>query len=185
MARKTQSIRHPLFLFAPSSFALDSHTAGAVLHLEPIGRAVELEPRGGGQGRPYPKTDRKGDTLPAAPSAKQSSEGLGATRSLTARSRYQSSWAESFDGFLVRDIAVADLPLTSLIAQNQAFAWCAIALRLGRRRQGIFLLPFITLSRTSRTPNDSDGHPYSPKQPSARNLFCLYLAPADWSNCRE
>jgi hypothetical protein len=46
--------------------------------------------------------------------------------------------------FLVRDIAVADLPLTSLIAQNQAFiAWCAIALRLGRRRQGIFLLPFL------------------------------------------
>src|SRR5215467_6045940 len=41
------------------------------------------------------------------------------------------------------------------------------------------------LSRTSRTPNDSDGHPCSPKQPSARNLFCLYLAPADWSNCRE
>jgi hypothetical protein len=42
--------------------------------------------------------------LPAAPSAKQSSEGLGATRSLTGRSRpsrYQSSWAESFDGFLV------------------------------------------------------------------------------------
>jgi hypothetical protein len=56
----------------------------------------------------------------------------------------QRSSAESFDGFLVRDIAVADLPLTSLIAQNQAFiAWCAIALRLGRRRQGICLLPFL------------------------------------------
>jgi hypothetical protein len=39
----------PLFLFAPSSFALHSHTAGAVLHLEPIGRAAELEPKGGGK----------------------------------------------------------------------------------------------------------------------------------------
>src|SRR5262245_25682244 len=37
----------PRFLFAPSSFALDSHTAGAVLHLEPTGRAAELEPKGG------------------------------------------------------------------------------------------------------------------------------------------
>ena len=39
----------------------------------------------------------------------------------------------SFNGFLVRDIAVADLPLTSLIAQNQAFiAWFAISRLLGR-----------------------------------------------------
>jgi hypothetical protein len=35
--------------FAPSSFAPDSHTADAVLHLEPIGRAAELEPKGGGK----------------------------------------------------------------------------------------------------------------------------------------
>src|SRR5262249_37966248 len=40
-------------------------------------------------------------------------------------------------------------------------------------------------SRSSRTPNDSDGHPCSPKQPSARNLFSLYLVPAGWSNCLE
>src|SRR6516165_3781922 len=49
MARKTQSIRHPIVFFAPSSFAPDSHTADAVLHLEPIGRAAELEPKGGGK----------------------------------------------------------------------------------------------------------------------------------------
>ena len=157
MARKTQSIRHPLFLFAPSSFALDSHTAGAVLHLEPIGRAVELEPRGGGQGRPYPKTDRKGDTLPAAPSAKQSSEGLGATRSLTARSRYQSSWAESFDGFLVRDIAVADLPLTSLIAQVAPPAIQYLPSRSWRRNSSTACLAsiserFASLSELSDSP---------------------------------
>src|SRR5262245_46495647 len=65
MARKTQSIRHPLFLFAPSSFELHSHTAGAVLHLEPIGRAAELEPKGGGKVARIRKTDRKGDTLGA------------------------------------------------------------------------------------------------------------------------
>jgi hypothetical protein len=42
------------------------------------------------------------------------------------------------------------------------------------------------LSRSSRTPpTDSDGHFCSPKQRSARNRFSLYLAPADWSNCRE
>src|SRR5262245_27905845 len=39
--------KHPVF--APSSFVLDSHTAGAVLYLEPIGRAAELEPMGGGK----------------------------------------------------------------------------------------------------------------------------------------
>jgi hypothetical protein len=48
---------------------------------------------------------------------------------------------ESFDGFLVRDIAVADLPLTSLIAQNQAFiAWCARSDRWG---WGVFLNPLL------------------------------------------
>jgi hypothetical protein len=40
-------------------------------------------------------------------------------------------------------------------------------------------------SRSSRTPTDSDGHFCSPKQRSARNCFSRYLAPADWSNCRE
>jgi hypothetical protein len=40
-------------------------------------------------------------------------------------------------------------------------------------------------SRSSRTPTDSDGHFCSPKQRSARNCFSQYLAPADWSNCRE
>src|SRR5262249_46201502 len=70
---------------------------------------------------------------------------------LRIRFRNARSSAESFDGFWVRDIAVADLPLTSLIAQNQAFiAWCAIALRLGRRRQGIFLLPFIAAQLCGR-----------------------------------
>src|SRR5262244_2203264 len=70
---------------------------------------------------------------------------------LRIRFRNARSSAESFDGFLVRDIAVADFPLTSLIAQNQAFiAWCAIALRLGRRRQGIFLLPFLAAQLSGR-----------------------------------
>jgi hypothetical protein len=49
--------------------------------------------------------------------------------------------AETFDGFLVRDIAVADLPPTSLIAQNQAFiAWCARSDRWG---WGVFLNPLL------------------------------------------
>src|SRR5215467_11409942 len=49
--------------------------------------------------------------------------------------------AESFDGFLVRDIAVADLPPTSLIAQNQTFiAWCARSDRWG---WGVFLNPLL------------------------------------------
>src|SRR5262249_36006648 len=39
---------------------------------------------------------------------------------LRIRFRNARSSAESFDGFLVRDIAVADLPLMSLIAQNKA-----------------------------------------------------------------
>src|SRR6516164_4248862 len=39
----------PIVFFALSSFAPDSHTADAVLHLEPIGRAAELEPKGGGK----------------------------------------------------------------------------------------------------------------------------------------
>jgi hypothetical protein len=44
---------------------------------------------------------------------------------------------------------------------------------------------WVPLSRSSRTLNDSDGHFCSPKQRSARNRFSRYLAPADWSNCRE
>jgi hypothetical protein len=39
---------------------------------------------------------------------------------LQIRFRNARSSAESFDGFLARDIAVADLPHTSLIAQNHS-----------------------------------------------------------------
>src|SRR5262249_4914201 len=60
---------------------------------------------------------------------------------LRIRFRNARSSAESFDGFLVRDIAVADLPPTSLIAQNQAFiAWCARSDRWG---WGVFLNPLL------------------------------------------
>ena len=47
---------------------------------------------------------------------------------------------------------VCDCPSRhSLLKTNQAFiAWCAIALRLGRRRQGIFLLPFLAAQLSGR-----------------------------------
>src|SRR5262245_1671330 len=52
MARKTQSIRHPLF-FLPLLPSPDSHTADALLS------SVQAPPS------PYLKSDRKGDTLGA------------------------------------------------------------------------------------------------------------------------
>jgi len=55
----------------------------------------------------------------------------------------------------------------------------------GNHEAGVIASKIGALSRSSRTPNYSDGHFCSPKQRSARNRFSLYLAPADWSNCRE
>src|SRR6516162_5091806 len=87
MARKTQSIRHPIVFFAPSSFAPDSHTADAVLHLEPIGRAAELEPKGGGKVARIRSLTARGDTLGAINLGQRSYRRVGHSHLQGARKR--------------------------------------------------------------------------------------------------
>jgi hypothetical protein len=84
MARKTQSIRHPLFLFAASSFALDRQPMQFFLSQSGERRSLN---RRAGQGRPYPKTDRKGATLGAINLGQRSYRRLGYSHLQGARKR--------------------------------------------------------------------------------------------------
>ena len=156
MARKTQSIRHPLFFspFLPSRGTATQPMQFFILSQSGERRSLN---RRAGQGRPYPKTDRKGDTLGAINLGQRSYRRVGHSHLQGARKRQ----ADHDDG--ARQYADRDQSAFAVASHNKrAHPW--LNGEPHRQRDNLLNRPEVGKRRLSMTtPPAKRVYPSSPK----------------------